>query len=64
MFQTAATHAADEWTRGMYLCMVTGQAAGIAAAISAQTGTAPRDLAIDDLQQALSEQRIDLGEDA
>ncbi len=54
-------HAADGWTRGMYACMVTGQAAGTAAGLAATRNTSPASLDVRDLQRALSLQRVDLG---
>jgi hypothetical protein len=57
----STTHKGDGWTRGMYCCMVTGQAAGIAAALSAQHDVAPRDIDIEELQDALTSQGIDIG---
>jgi glycine/D-amino acid oxidase-like deaminating enzyme len=54
-------HAADGWTRGMYACMVTGQAAGTAAGIAAIRNVSASALSVRDLQRALSRQRVDLG---
>ncbi len=54
-------HRADMWTRGMYCCMVTGQAAGTAAALAARTGVLPRHIEIAALQENLASQGIDLG---
>ena len=42
-------------------CFVTGQAAGVAAALSAQKGIAPRSLAYPDLRRALETQKVFLG---
>ena len=39
-------------------CMVTGQAAGIAAALAAQKGITPRQLAYSDLAKGLEAQRV------
>ncbi len=41
--------------------MVTGQAAGAAAALSAITGTPPRDLDVAMLQKELIKQGVDIG---
>lgn len=54
-------HAADGWTRGMYACMVTGQAAGTAAGLAAMRDVSPSALDIRELQQALFAQQVDLG---
>jgi ribulose 1,5-bisphosphate synthetase/thiazole synthase len=54
-------HMADMWTRGQYACMVTGQAAGAAAALSAITGTPPRKLDVAMLQKELIKQGVDIG---
>ena len=55
------TQQADMWTRGMYCCLVTGQVAGTAAALSATSGTEPRDLNVRKLQERLAGQGVDLG---
>ena len=55
------TQQADMWTRGMYCCLVTGQVAGTAAALSAASGVEPRELNVDRLQESLAAQRVDLG---
>ena len=49
----SADHAADGYTRNQPACMVTGQAAGVAAALSAQAGMSPRDVDVALLQRAL-----------
>lgn len=49
----SADHGADGYTRNQPACMITGQAAGVVAALSARSGTAPRDLAVSSIQQAL-----------
>lgn len=54
------THAADKWTRGMPCCIQMGQAAGTAAALACQSGTAPRCADVRILQRMLGEQGIDL----
>ena len=54
-------HAADGWTRGMYACMVTGQAAGTAAGLGALRNSSASAVSVRELQQALALQRVDLG---
>src|SRR5215211_2250920 len=49
----SANHEADGYTRNQPACMVTGQAAGVAASLSAKTGVSPRNLDASDIQQAL-----------
>ena len=49
----SADHEADGYTRNQPACMVTGQAAGAAAALSAQQNVQPRTLNVDCLQQSL-----------
>ena len=49
----SADHEADGYTRNQPACMVTGQAAGVAAALSAQQDVPPRTLDVDLLQQSL-----------
>ena len=56
------THEADGWTRSQHACMVTGQAAGAAAALSAFTGNSPRDLDMALVQKELIRQGVDIGE--
>jgi hypothetical protein len=56
----SATHAGDGYTRVIPSCMLTGQAAGTAAALSAQSGVSPRDLDIVRLQHCLAEQGVRL----
>jgi hypothetical protein len=55
------THEADQWTRRQYACMVTGQAAGAAAALSAIIGAAPRNLDVALVQKELIRQGVDIG---
>lgn len=55
------THQADAWTRGQYCCMVTGQAAGTAAALAALQNTVPRWLEVAALQRALINQGVNIG---
>jgi ribulose 1,5-bisphosphate synthetase/thiazole synthase len=59
----STTHAADGWTRGMYCCMVTGQAAGVAAALAARHGVAARNLDVREIQDVLAGQGVDTGRD-
>ncbi|HWT80815.1 MAG TPA: FAD-dependent oxidoreductase, partial [Candidatus Methylomirabilis sp.] len=54
-------HQADMWTRGQYVCMVTGQVAGTAAALSCRSGTSLRKVDVGQLQRALVEQGVDIG---
>lgn len=49
----SANHEADGYTRNQPACMVTGQAAGVAAALSARFDKAPRALAVTEVQKAL-----------
>ena len=58
----SVTHDADMWTRGQYCCLVTGQVAGVAAALAAAKGISPSALPVDALQRALIAQGIDIGE--
>jgi hypothetical protein len=48
--------------RGIPLCIATGQAAGTAAALAAQSDATPREVNIAELQKALIEQGADLGD--
>ena len=57
----SVTHEADSSTRTQPVCMSTGQAAGIAAAISSQKGGQPRQLDVQLVQQELLRQGVDLG---
>ncbi len=54
-------HEADMWTRGQYACIVTGQIAGTAAALSCRSGIGLRDLDVRQLQRLLVEQGVDIG---
>lgn len=47
-------------TRSMMCCTVTGQGAGVAAAVALKTGTAPRFVNITSVQQALRRQQVRL----
>jgi hypothetical protein len=49
----SANHAADGYTRNQPACMITGQAAGVAAALAALKGIEPRDVSVEELQAAL-----------
>ncbi len=55
------THEADMWTRGMYCCVMTGQCAGVAAALAARDSVAPRRLSVPALQRELHRQGLDPG---
>lgn len=57
----SVTHDADMWTRGQYCCLVTGQIAGIGAALAAAKGVSPSGLDVRTLQRALVSQHIDIG---
>jgi hypothetical protein len=56
------TQQADMWTRGQYSCIVTGQVAGIAAAMAARSGIVPRNVDIRQLQDAIVRSGIEIGE--
>jgi hypothetical protein len=60
----SVTHDADSWTRGMPTCMLTGQAAGIAAALSAKKGISPVNVAVSEIRAELSKQGVDTGDEA
>ena len=49
----SANHDADGYTRNQPACMVTGQAAGVAAALSAQSGILPREVDVGELRRLL-----------
>ena len=57
----SVTHEADMWTRGQYCCLVTGQIAGIGAALAAEQGITPAALDVRQLQYVLGKQGIDVG---
>lgn len=57
----SVTHEGDKWTRAQGKCMHMGQAAGVAAALSARAGVTPRRLDIKVLQEELIAQRVDIG---
>ncbi len=54
----SASHEASSSVRGQAVCMATGQAAGVAAAISSRSGITPRRLPVDRLQAALRNQGV------
>lgn len=54
------TQEADRWLRNQPQAMLTGQAAGIAAAISAANGTNPREVNVKQLQDALREREVEV----
>lgn len=56
----SVTHEADAYTRVLPSCMLTGQAAGTAAAISAINGVTPRNVDVGLLQNRLDEQGVRL----
>jgi hypothetical protein len=57
----SGTHEADRWFRGIYCCIVVGQAAGTAAALAVKSGVLPRHVDIKVLRQRLAAQGVDLG---
>lgn len=58
----SGTHEAHSSYRVTPIALATGQAAGVAAALAAQSGVAPRHLAAGDVQRQLLEQRANLGD--
>lgn len=58
----STTHEALATTRLTPSCMATGQAAGTAAALAVQSGAAPREIDIKELQQRLLEGKAHLGD--
>ncbi|MCL4532380.1 MAG: FAD-dependent oxidoreductase [Actinobacteria bacterium] len=56
------THEGDMYTRGMYSCMILGQAAGTAGALAVRAGLEPRAVDRLALQQALVRQGVHLGQ--
>ncbi len=57
----SATHEADRMTRNIPPCIMTGQAAGTAAALASRRRVAPSDLDVRLLQAELLKQGVDLG---
>lgn len=57
----SATHEADRMTRNIPPCIMTGQAAGTAAALAARLRVAPSELDVRGLQAALLMQGVDFG---
>jgi len=57
----SVTHDADMWTRGQYCCLVTGQVAGVSAALAAARDTVPAALDTAELRDRLADQGIDTG---
>ena len=51
----SADHVAESGTRAISLCMMTGEAAGIAAAIAIENNVEPKNIPIDILQERLRE---------
>ncbi len=56
----SADHVAESGTRAVSLCMMTGQAAGTAAALAARDGASPDKIQIRELQTLLTKQKIKL----
>ena len=56
----SGTHRAHASYRVMFVCFATGQAAGIAAALSAQKGLTPRQLGPAEVRRCLREQGVKL----
>lgn len=57
----SGTHEAHSSYRVMPICMATGQAAGVTAAMAAKGGRSPKDVAVDAVQRELVRQGADLG---
>jgi FAD dependent oxidoreductase len=57
----STSHAADGWTRGMYCCMVTGQAAGVIAAVASSSDRPASAVDIGKVHAALAAQGVDYG---
>lgn len=57
----SGTHEAQSSYRAMPICMATGQAAGVCAAIAARTGVTPRGVNVTVVQEELVRQGADLG---
>ena len=60
----SGTHKAHSSYRVMNICMAMGEAAGIAAALSAQKGVPPRALDVKDIQAALQKAGVTLSDDS
>ena len=58
----SGTHEAHSSYRVTPIALATGHAAGVAAALAAKSGVAPRQLAADDVQRQLLKQGADLGD--
>lgn len=56
----SADHVAESGTRAISLCVMTGQAAGTAAAVAVSNGVSPREIEVRKLQEALKGQGITL----
>lgn len=56
----SADHVAESGTRAISLCMMTGEAAGAAAAVAIRSGKKPADICVKELQQILKQQNINL----
>jgi hypothetical protein len=56
----SATHVAASAGKSMGNCVATGHAAGLAAALSVENGSLPRELKVAELQQALRKDGVDL----
>lgn len=56
----SADHVAESGTRAISLCMMTGEAAGAAAAVAIRSGKRPADICVKELQQILKQQNIHL----
>jgi hypothetical protein len=54
----SATHEASGCTRPTVQCMITGEAAGVAAAMCARQGCAPRDIDVTQLRRTLADQGV------
>lgn len=59
----STTHEAAGSTRGMAVCMVTGEAAGTAAGMAALMNTLPRDVPINELRATLKRNKVVLDRD-
>lgn len=58
----SADHVAESGTRAISLCMMTGEAAGAAAALALKTGKKPKDICVRQLQDMLRAQNIQIPE--